>query len=513
MGAITTHQGSQPPKTQTNILEWSHSSKHTESGNNIEPTGDPLTKRNPDDGILRFGSNNINGIKITPNGVIPEIDTIDELGFDIMAYQETKIPWTQNNTRQYNQQMQFKWPHGVRSTFSSAPSKYDDSNFQPGGTLLTLHSKTKGRVLEQGSDPLGRFCWMTLRGARDEGILVISAYRVCHTLADNPGPFTAFHQQYTAFREKGIEKPDPRQLILTDLTSLISEKRTKGFRPILMMDANEDWVKKSHPGNKLEEFMNDTQLIDPFYEAFKTSPRTYVNGSNRLDYILIDAGLQQAIRRQGYLGNLDANMSDHTMCYIDFDEKALFRGLINRPSEIHAREFLIEQDDKKLKFTTTARTQFLQHNIAERVFKLAAAFSEHGATDMNIATYQTLDKQIMEIVKCSMKKAARKDFGYMRSPDLTTAGQMLMLYKCIHSCKLRRQDAPQSLVKSAARLEVNIQDAMLMTVSQLRKAVTRRRKELWAIQKDCEQRRSNWIATLAEDRARAAGDRRIGRER
>ena len=106
------------------------------------------------------------------------------------------------------------------------------------------------------------------------------------------------------------------------------------------MDANEDWVKKSHPGNKLEEFMNDTQLIDPFYEKFKTSPRTYVNGSNRLDYILIDAGLQQAIRRQGYLGNLDANMSDHTLCYIDFDEKALFRGLINRPSEIHAREFL-----------------------------------------------------------------------------------------------------------------------------------------------------------------------------
>ena len=193
MGAITTHQGSQPLKTQTNILEWSHSSKHTESGNNIEPTGDPLTKRNPDDGILRFGSNNINGIKITPNGVIPEIDTIDELGFDIMAYQETKIPWTQNNTRQYNQQMQFKWPHGVRSTFSSAPSKYDDSNFQAGGTLLTLHSKAKGRVLEQGSDTLGRFCWMTLRGTRDEGLLVISAYRVCHTIADNPGPFTAFH--------------------------------------------------------------------------------------------------------------------------------------------------------------------------------------------------------------------------------------------------------------------------------------------------------------------------------
>ena len=492
--------------TQTNILEWTHSKRHHEVGHNIEPTGDELSPRFQEDGIIRLGSNNVNGIKLNPQGVIPEIDTIEELGFDIMAFQETKIPWTASNARQFNQQMQFKWPHGASSSFSSAPWQHDDSTYQAGGTLLTLHSKTKGRVLEQGSDPLGRFCWMTLRGSRDEGILIISAYRVCHTLTDNPGPFTAFHQQYTALREQGIKKPDPRQQILDDLTSLIQEKRSKGFRPILMMDANEDWVKKSHSGEKLAEFMEQTQLIDPFYKKFEVSPRTYVNGTNRLDYILIDEGIEHAIKRQGYLGNLDANMSDHTLAYIDFDEKTLFRGLINRPTEIHSREFLIEQDDKKLKFTTLLRTHFINHKIAEKVFKMAASFTEFGATEQNIANYQCIDKQIMELVVSAMKKAGRKDFGYMRSPDLTHAGQMLMLFKCLHSCKLRKQPATPGCIKSAERLGVDTTEALSKTIKQLRKEVTQRRRELWAVQKDCEQRRSKWLETLAEDRTRAAGD-------
>eukprot|EP00956_Cyclotella_meneghiniana_P025985 scaffold55313_cov77-Cyclotella_meneghiniana.AAC.3 len=64
------------------------------------------------------------------------------------------------------------------------------------------------------------------------------------------------------------------------------------------MDASKDWVKKSQPGGRLEGFMNDTQLIDPFYERFQISPQKYhTNCSIRLDYILIDAGLKHAIRK------------------------------------------------------------------------------------------------------------------------------------------------------------------------------------------------------------------------
>jgi hypothetical protein len=162
--------------------------------------------------------------------------------------------------------------------------------------------------------------------------------------------------EYIGLRESGIKDPQPRFQILKDLTTFIDEKREQGYRPIVMMDANEDWVAESHKqqGNKLKKFMQHSQLADPFFLKFNQAPRTYVRGKHRLDYILVDPALLPAIRNIGYLGSMEANISDHTMAYIDFDEKLLFKGLINRPTEIHSREFMICQDDKKLKFTTLA---------------------------------------------------------------------------------------------------------------------------------------------------------------
>jgi hypothetical protein len=385
-----------------------------------------LQERSKDDGTIRFGGNNINGTTVSQRGfeVSVDIDTTNTYKIDVMALQETLKPWSSPNIRLYNHQCKLMWPQGCRNAFSSAPHAHDDGDRQAGGTLLSINGKTKGRIIESGSDPWGRFCWFTLRGSRDEGILVICAYRVCQTESDNPGPFTAYYQQYVGLRSAGIKKPNPRQQILKDIMALIDEKRNKGFRPILMIDANEDWVAESHKnqGNKLKKFMSECQLCDPFYEKFKTSPRTYVDGQHRLDYILIDSALLHAVKYVGHLDSLEANNSDHSLVYVDFDEKLLFKGLINRPTDMHAREFLLEQDDKKLRFTTQARTYFTEHRIPERVFQLAAQFTEHGATSQNIRTYKKLDTEIIELTVAAAKKSSRKNFGYTRSIDLTTAG-------------------------------------------------------------------------------------------
>ncbi len=99
--------------------------------------------------------------------------------------------------------------------------------------------------------------------------------------------------EYIGLRESGIKEPIPRHQILKDLTDLIDEKREQGFRPIVMMDANEDWVNESHKqqGNKLKRFMQQTQLVDPYYIKFGQNPRTCVSSTNRLDYILVDPAL------------------------------------------------------------------------------------------------------------------------------------------------------------------------------------------------------------------------------
>jgi hypothetical protein len=189
---------------------------------------------------------------------------------------------------------------------------------------------------------------MALRGGRDEGILCISGYRTPHAAADHPGPNTAYSIQYDDQRERGIKKPNPRQQFLDDLTVLIKEYRAKGYCPIIALDANEDWVNCSHPTERerLHKFIIRNQLCDPYFNKFQVAPRTYIDGPWRLDYILIDTALEDAVERVGYLGSHEGNFSDHTMAYIDFNAKKLVRGIINLPTEIHSREFLIEQTGK-----------------------------------------------------------------------------------------------------------------------------------------------------------------------
>eukprot|EP00986_Skeletonema_menzelii_P020806 scaffold32353_cov400-Skeletonema_menzelii.AAC.1 len=149
----------------------------------------------------------------------------------------------------------------------------------------------------------------------------------------------------------GVAKPNPRQQILTDLATFIQEKRSEGLRPILMMDANGT----PSTDDKFREFLQDTLLEDPYYDRFHDMPRTYLRGSRRLDYILMDMGLVPAIKSMGYLGTHEAVHSDHSMAWVDFDEKQLFRGKINRPPEYKNRQFTLNQEDKKASFMKDIR--------------------------------------------------------------------------------------------------------------------------------------------------------------
>ena len=73
-----------------------------------------------------------------------------------------------------------------------------------------INRHNTGRKDDSGSDNWRRFCWFTLRGQRGEGIIVINLYRVCHERGDNPGPFTAYNQQYSAMRLEGQTDSNPR---------------------------------------------------------------------------------------------------------------------------------------------------------------------------------------------------------------------------------------------------------------------------------------------------------------
>ena len=58
---------------------------------------------------------------------------------------------------------------------------------------------------------------------------------------------------------------DPMTHILKDLRDLIVSKHEQGFKPILMMDANDNWLEKQ---KDLPKFIEEFQREDPLFQRF-----------------------------------------------------------------------------------------------------------------------------------------------------------------------------------------------------------------------------------------------------
>lgn len=163
-----------PTSHQTLLHEYT-----TTQTPNLPPAGDSIPTAR-EDGILRFAFQNIHGATLHSGiQVAPEIDTLLDWDINIMGMSETNRPWTPQQKSVYDYMMDSCFSSSRTIYTSAAPPDHTFKHLQ-GGNLLTINGHTTGRICERGSDSLGRFCWVTLRGRRDEGVLVITAYRVCH---------------------------------------------------------------------------------------------------------------------------------------------------------------------------------------------------------------------------------------------------------------------------------------------------------------------------------------------
>ncbi|KAL7524524.1 hypothetical protein ACHAWF_002609, partial [Thalassiosira exigua] len=347
---------------------------------------------------------------------------------------------------------------------------------------------------------------MKIQCSRDEGMLVINAYRVCQERTHNPGAFTVYTQQHADMRAAGVEDPNPRKQILKDIAELINENRKEGWRPIVMMDANGDTHHDKDLDQDLVDFLEEANLKDPYYDKFPGQIRTYLYGNQRLDYIWMDEVYVPAIKAIGYLETHQGALADHPAAYVDFYEDRLFQGVMNRPIPMHSREFIIEQDDKVEVFVSEVIRICKVYRLRERVFELCTNFAKFGKTKQNVAKYQQLDKEIREAAMAAAKKTSKKKFGYMRSPELTTAGQMLIMYKMCLDCSARGAEPTTKMIEKAKDLELQIEEMMSKPTKTLRKEVRKKEKELWKTQKECEQKRYEWLKEVAQARAKAAGD-------
>jgi hypothetical protein len=470
---------------------------------NIDAAGDRLPNKK-EEHTLRIAFQNIHGATdLQRQAIATEIEAMEELNIDIMGMAEMNKPWTPHQKALHEAYMNKRFRIS-RTIFTAAPTDRHDATYQPGGNLITANGEVTGRIDGRGVDKWGRYCWFSLQGRRDEGVIIIVAYRVCQEKHHHPGEHTAYHQQYVALRESGHRDPNPRQQILDDLKELISEKRALGYRPILMMDANGDYVHGTD--KKLSTFLTQTGLCDPYQERFPDPTRTYIYGLSRIDYIFMDRALTHSIRRIGYLASQEGAASDHVMAFVDMDQKSLFAGLINRPPPVHSREILIEQEDKVQDFLRALKPQFDYHNFARRVFDLSGKFAKHNDHAPAVQEYNLLYGQFLEIVKGVAKEVGRKKYGYMRSPALTTAGNHVLFMRYLWDCKHRGAPPTAWLLKLGRRLKLDVHAMLDLPDKDLRQKMRESRRRLWDCQKKCESLREEWLTGEAMARATAVGD-------
>jgi hypothetical protein len=251
----------------------------------------------------------------------------------------------------------------------------------------------------------------------------------------------------------------------------------------------------------MKEFIDKANLDNAYYNKFNDSQRTYMWGTKRLDYILIDPSLTQAVECIGYLGTHEGSDTDHVYAYMDLNDAKSHQGFVHRPINTKSRDFTLTQSDKVKTFTDSLVLAASENTYKERVDKLARSFHEYGPTYDNKQIYQQISNSFIELAEAHTSKVEKRRFGYEQSPELTQRGALFLLHKHILDCKYRNNPTTPSIQRRAHAMGIDPETILSKTSNQIRQETTRLCQELWATQKTCTEARLEWLNKIAQDRA------------
>jgi hypothetical protein len=285
------------------------------------PYGDNIETQSDYEGIV---FHNINGIKDKHNW-FQILWTVKELNITCFGFAELN---TLMKGYQYH-----KWNDITRKVFrvsKSETSESDirmDTDYKQGGTSTTIVDKWQSRVAERGSNDkgLGRWSYLVL-SSNCRKLAIITAYRPCKT----QGPTTAWTQQWLMLREDQ-KNPDPILQFRKDLDDQLSKWKTKGYKIILLLDANEEIG--NNPGG-LGQVIAKNGLFDILsnQHVAESYPNTYIQGTQRIDYIFGTERVLKNCKSSGMLPFCYGYPSDHRAIFIRINLPSILS------SEIHAAE-------------------------------------------------------------------------------------------------------------------------------------------------------------------------------
>ena len=330
--------------------------------------GPPLIEIKPAD-TTRVYFVNPNGFNLSSEGgqFKEWISNMQHIDADLMGAAEHNIDTTNARARSLCYD-------AAKTTFrnsklvlaSSAIPAY--STYKPGGTLLLTQGNLTGRLINSGSDYMGRWSFTRFAGSRGKIVTVIIAYQVCNKpviTGRSKGSSTVAAQQASMLFSGTGSRVHPRAQFRTDLTQFLTTCQTDHESILLLGDFNESLGADASGMSKICSNLALTDLCLQHHGSDDFS--TYVRGSTRLDYALASPSIAAACRSCGYEPFLHRTKGDHRGLYLDFSTASLFGNETQKIAPPNLRDINSKDRASNRKYIEAKYNYLADHHWFERV--------------------------------------------------------------------------------------------------------------------------------------------------
>ena len=391
----------------------------------------------------------------------------------ILAGQEPCIDFKQKGQNQELKYAYMKKYKNSRTTTTCSRVPAAKGTYLPGGALLTTFGQVGGRVIESGSDPLGRWAWQKVIGKDGKIIQIISAYRVSQT--SMPGPTTAYTQQYKMLQDMDHSDPHPKNQFIIDLTHHLGKAKTNKEEIILALDANEEILQDGVPGptHSITTLKDSANLTDVFSFQHDNVGDTSRRSTKKIDHVLISPSLLKAVKHSGFLPWNQIMESDHRTGFVDFDAESLFGKDTDDPTSAYARRLSTDYPEAIEKYLQLLNEKVSKSHIVSAIAKLNKRAQKHGWTPNRERDYNNIDAQLTDMMLAAEKECVPKISNTSKwSTNLEVATRAIRYWN-LRISKYKKQKGNEAILKQ------ELQAGNVTDNTQTEQEATNKRAEAW----------------------------------
>ena len=307
-------------------------------------------------GTIRLFFQNLNGIKYDQLG--------GEMGWyghymaeneiDILGIAEHNVDNCSPSVVLATRQALHRIERNFSLTIGGTTTKME-TPYKPGGTLTVARGNIRGRIMERGSDKLGRWTYVRIRGKQGKSLWVLTVYQVCKS--SPTAGLTASAQQLSLVRQHG-DKATPRDAFKRDLTKFVTDTIGADDEIVIMGDFNEEIGADSEGIVRIMEEGGLAEMMTARHQ--KPLPATFERGKDCIDYVLASPRILQAITHAGYTPQSGGLFSDHRGLFMDIDIETALGGILSQMPTATGRTFAASSPALVTKYLEAA-TEALAH--------------------------------------------------------------------------------------------------------------------------------------------------------